>query len=80
MQGASERGSRAGPRLVLEVEDDGAGLPSGSPAPGGGLGLANTRARLERLYGGAARLALRSGESGGAVVTVDLPRRAAAYA
>jgi signal transduction histidine kinase len=69
-----------GERLRLEVSDDGAGLPSGGPSPGGGLGLANTRARLERLYGGAARLALRSGESGGAVVTVDLPRRAAAYA
>jgi two-component system, LytTR family, sensor kinase len=47
--------------LVLEVEDDGPGLPAGwtmASAPGGGVGLANVRARLERMYGERGRLEL----------------------
>jgi hypothetical protein len=64
--------------LRLEVADDGAGLRDGAPNATAGVGLANTRARLDRLYGAAARLSLRAGEGGGAVVAVELPRRAAA--
>lgn len=37
-------------RLVLEVEDDGAGIPAGGHIPPG-LGLANTRDRLRASYG-----------------------------
>jgi two-component system, LytTR family, sensor kinase len=36
--------------LDLEVTDDGAGMPPGRSA-NGGVGLANTRARLEQMYG-----------------------------
>ena len=64
--------------LRLEVADDGAGLAGGAPAGAGGVGLANTRARLDRLYGSAARLRLRAAEPGGAVVSVELPLRLAA--
>jgi sensor histidine kinase YesM len=38
-----------------------------------GIGLANTRARLEQLYGSAAKLTLQNAEAGGAAVTMILP-------
>jgi LytS/YehU family sensor histidine kinase len=55
--------------LRLEITDNGPG-----PAGGGaGVGLANTRARLAGLYGAAQRCELRAGETGGTVVTIELP-------
>ncbi|HEX6040654.1 sensor histidine kinase [Longimicrobium sp.] len=59
-------------RLVLSVEDDGPGVSAASSAPGTGVGLAGTRARLAELYRGAASLTVRDGPRG-AVVTVELP-------
>ena len=47
--------------LVLEVEDDGPGLPPGwtlESRNGGGVGLPNVRARLDAMYGERARLEL----------------------
>jgi signal transduction histidine kinase len=59
--------------LVLSVQDDGPGY---SPENGdAGVGLANTRARLETLFGDAGRLQLARGESGGTLATVRLPLR-----
>src|SRR5258705_4563682 len=46
---------RHGDRLEIAVADDGVGFRARS---GHGVGLANTRARLETLYGGAGRLDL----------------------
>ncbi|HZF68853.1 MAG TPA: histidine kinase [Gemmatirosa sp.] len=66
--------------LQLEVADDGAGLAATATSGAAGLGLANTRARLDRLYGGAARLHLHAGAQGGAVVRVELPCRSLAAA
>ncbi len=64
-----------GETMVLKVEDNGAG-PGGKPGKvGGGVGLANLRARLSRLYGDAAGLALVERSSGGTVATLTLPRR-----
>lgn len=54
---------REGERLRLAVIDDGpgcAGLRDGALPPGKGVGLRNTRERLEVLYGAAAELALRN--------------------
>jgi sensor histidine kinase YesM len=40
------------------------------------VGLANTRARLARLYGEAARVDVENSEHGGAAITLVLPMRA----
>jgi two-component system, LytTR family, sensor kinase len=69
------RAWRADGTLRLEVRDDGPGVPD----PGikssvvGGIGLANTRARLERLHGRDYGLTLENGPGGGAVASVRLP-------
>lgn len=59
--------------LHLAVSDDGPGLGTGRP--GEGVGLANTRARLEQLYGGAQALSIGVGERGGVRVELCLPLR-----
>jgi two-component system, LytTR family, sensor kinase len=64
---------REGDRLRLEIVDNGPG-PTGG---GNGIGLANTRARLEGLYGSGGRLEL-AGTSDGTRVTIELPFRPAA--
>ena len=62
---------RLGDRLILQVRDDGPGL---GPALGGsGVGLANTRSRLEQLYGGEQSFELRAGQTGGAIATLSVP-------
>ena len=75
-----------GQELLLEIEDDGPGPPAAllgdgeppaAPAPGG-IGLANTRARLRQLYGARARLTLTARAGGGTVATMVLPFRLAA--
>jgi LytS/YehU family sensor histidine kinase len=60
-------------RLRIVMGDDGPGLPEGDVAEGVGLG--NTRARLEQLYGGNQRLELKSREGGGLQVEVAIPFR-----
>ena len=62
--------------LQIEVRDDGPGVAPPAPGHSGGIGLANTRARLSRIYGDAARLTLENGPLGGAVATIVLPYRA----
>jgi len=62
--------------LELRVWDDG---PEGAArdARPSGIGLANTRARLEHLYGPAHRFELRRAREGGMEVSVSLPFRTA---
>ncbi len=59
--------------LVLTVRDDGPGLTESPRTGGSGLGLANTRERLQQLYGDDHRLALENAVSGGVEVTLGLP-------
>ena len=66
------RARRDAMRLVLEVSDDGPGFGDhdGEVA---GVGLANTKRRLEQLYAGRHRMELANLPQGGAVVRVTLP-------
>lgn len=68
---------REGDRLHLSVRDDGAGLSSshGNGAAGvtPGVGLRNTRERLDALYGSEQRFTLASAEEGGAVAHLVVP-------
>lgn len=59
-------------RLILQVTDDGPGVRYDG-ADSDGVGLANTRARLEQLYGSAARLELRNAADTGATAVITLP-------
>jgi two-component system LytT family sensor kinase len=67
---------RDGEALRIEVRDNGPGFDSGSSgAERKGIGIANTRARLNYLYGGRATLELKNGGNGGALACVTLPFR-----
>ncbi len=71
------RARREENRLLLSVSDDGVGYYPGDDPPerakSGGIGLANTRARLRALYGDDQKLAIASGASGGTTITLDIP-------
>jgi sensor histidine kinase YesM len=65
-------------KLQMQVRDNGPGLPvcpSSIKLFRGGLGLANTRARLDKLYGSAHRFELENNPSGGLTVTLEVPSR-----
>jgi len=59
--------------VEIKIQDDGPGLAPATGSAGGGIGLANTRARLQELYGDAAGLSVRNAEQGGVVATMVLP-------
>jgi signal transduction histidine kinase len=63
-------------RLELAIEDDGVGCPRLSRnGPPPGVGLANVRARLATLFGGAAEVAFPPGSGTGFAVRLRLPAR-----
>jgi signal transduction histidine kinase len=69
---------RQGNRLVLEIADDGPGESPGPPAAvRTGVGLANTRARLEAVYRNDFQMELLPRPEGGMLVRLDLPWRMA---
>lgn len=59
-------------RLVLEVSDNGHGK-NANGAPGAGLGLRNTRERLEHHYGQHQSFELSFPDGGGAIARISLP-------
>jgi two-component sensor histidine kinase len=67
------RAARERNRLLLQVRDNGVGLPSGGHTEG--VGLSNTRARLRELYGKDHEFELSRPESGGLQVTLRIPLR-----
>jgi hypothetical protein len=71
---------RVGNRLRLEVRDNGPGISGGGEGDAsrnGGVGIANTRARLTQLYGAGYSFTLANAPAGkgggGAVATVEIP-------
>ena len=71
------RASTRGQSLVLWIDDNGPGLPPAAAAVrSGGIGVRNTRQRLETLYPGHHRFELGPSPSGGCRVTIEIPLRA----
>jgi two-component sensor histidine kinase len=67
--------ARSKAALRIEIADSCGGFSlngNGMPVREG-IGISNTRARLDHLYGGAATLTLENGREGGAVATVTVP-------
>lgn len=68
------RAVREGDFLNLEVSDDGAGFSGGQLLrPGNGVGLSNTMARLQTLYGDSHQIKLTANEPTGACVKIEIP-------
>ena len=63
-----------GDTLWLRVRDDGAGFAKDRPRRDG-VGLANTKSRLDRLYGEQAALTIRENPGGGVLVDIYIPLR-----
>lgn len=59
-------------RLVIAVSDDGAGTSNGTR--GSGIGISNTRARLQQMYGGDFAFEVRPTERG-MIIRIDIPFR-----
>jgi two-component system LytT family sensor kinase len=69
-------GTREGDALVLRVINDAPGEPTvivSSPTSRTGVGIKNTRARLEQLYGSRQRFSLEPSAERGVVAEVRLP-------
>ena len=62
--------------MDLEISDDGDGFSGAQLLRGGnGVGLSNTVARLQNLYGDAHQFKLISGQPAGACVKIEIPFR-----
>src|SRR5262249_39298748 len=66
------RASRKDHTLRLEVQDDGPGLGNGQTLREG-LGLTNTRTRLQQMYGANQTLNLCEAPTGGLLVRLEIP-------
>jgi sensor histidine kinase YesM len=66
--------SRSNGRLSINIADNGPGIDTSAAGNGcGGLGLANTRARLERFFGEYDLKIDGNRSGGGTVVRLDVP-------
>jgi len=67
------RATRLNGKLLLQVLDDGSGLQGAVPGKSAGLGLSNTRARLEAIYGKEHDFVLRDASNGGVEAAILIP-------
>jgi sensor histidine kinase YesM len=68
---------RVNDALEMKVQDDGPGLAAANAGQTRGIGLTNTRARLQQLFGEAASLTVENDEQRGVIATIVLPFRPA---
>ena len=72
------RARRRNGQVELQVRDDGPGMDEARKETAfNGIGLSNTRARLDKLYGAAHSFHLSSPDGGGTQVTITIPFRSA---
>lgn len=64
---------REGDQLRIRIQDNGVGLPANWNAQGNGIGLSNTRLRLERLYPNQHHIDVSNAPEGGCMVTIVIP-------
>jgi two-component system, LytTR family, sensor kinase len=69
------RSRNAGHRVVIEVEDNGVGMPvtGSSTSSGTGIGMLNVTERLQVVYGDAAEITIQSQPGRGTLVRLALP-------
>jgi len=67
------RAERRNGQVCLQVRDNGPGLNGSVDGLSAGVGLSNTRARLDHLYGADGRLELSNAAEGGLIVAATLP-------
>ncbi len=68
--------AKKGSRLLLEVKDNGPGIRGeGAINTGGGVGIANTEERLQKLYGTEHAFSLQNMEKGGVCAALEIPLR-----
>jgi len=69
------RSRTANNRIVIEVEDDGIGMPVSGPSSssGTGIGMVNVSERLQVVYGDAAEITVESQPGRGTLVRLMLP-------
>jgi signal transduction histidine kinase len=60
-------------RLIVQVEDDGPGLNANSNGGSSGIGLNNTRARLQQFYGADYDFQIANAKTSGVIVTLEIP-------
>jgi signal transduction histidine kinase len=63
-------------RMRITVRDTGTGIRADWQCKGTGVGLRNTRQRLQRLYGPDHEFCIGPGPSGGTLVEIELPATA----
>ena len=68
------KSARNGNAMRLEIRDNGDGLPGGVK-PQEGVGISNSRARLQQLYGDQGHFQLANAPEGGLVVSIVVPWR-----
>ena len=66
---------RRGGRLLLEIDDNGIGIPSERlrEVYGGGIGISNVHERLRLLYGDQFKMDIRSREGEGTQICIEIP-------
>ncbi|HYP02391.1 MAG TPA: histidine kinase [Pyrinomonadaceae bacterium] len=65
--------ARVNGQIELQVRDDGSGIDEANKSAAHGVGLRNTRERLEKLYGAAQRFQLSRAAGGGLQVSIIIP-------